>query len=386
MRAFEAGWGGVVTKTIGLHPVVNVAGPKTKFLRANTEAGTLSMNKGRAGALHSSWNWELISDKTLDWWAPRIRRIKKAFPDRVLIASIMAGSGSDKELDHWRTLARACQDEGADGFELNLSCPHMDREDMGSNIGKDQKLCSVVTQVVKDVAKVPVWAKLTPSTTDIVVEAGAAFRGGADAVVSSNTYPSLPLIDPETLEFEMNVDGLVSSGGPGRARDPAPVDRQDGADDQGLPGGQLLRHRRHLRLLAGPQLLPARLRDGPGVHGGDAGPRRRPQRHQGAGGGHARVHGEARVRSGWRTSAACAATAWSPIRRSAGRTTPTTRAGTSRRKATPRPPCPRGPDAAQRSRSASATGSRAARTAGGRPPTRPMNSANSHAHAHHRRA
>jgi dihydroorotate dehydrogenase len=215
LRAFEAGWGGVVTKTIGLHPVVNVAGPKTKFLRANAEAGTLSMNKGRAGALHSSWNWELISDKTLDWWAPRIGRIKKAFPDRVLIASIMAGSGSDKELDHWRTLARACQDEGADGFELNLSCPHMDREDMGSNIGKDQKLCSVVTQVVKDVARVPVWAKLTPSTTDIVIEAGAAFRGGADAVVSSNTYPSLPLIDPETLEFEMNVDGLVSSGGLG---------------------------------------------------------------------------------------------------------------------------------------------------------------------------
>src|SRR5688500_18110431 len=215
LRAFEAGWGGVVTKTIGLHPVVNVAGPKTKFLRANAEAGTLSMNKGRGGALHSSWNWELISDKTLDWWAPRIRRIKQAFPDRVLIASIMAGSGSDKELDHWRTLARACQEEGADGFELNLSCPHMDRQDMGSNIGKDQKLCSVVTQVVKDVAKVPVWAKLTPSTTDIVVEAGAAFRGGADAVVSSNTYPSLPLIDPESLEFEMNVDGLVSSGGLG---------------------------------------------------------------------------------------------------------------------------------------------------------------------------
>jgi len=214
-RAFEAGWGGVVTKTIGLHPVVNVAGPKTKFLRANTEAGTLSMNKGRAGALHSSWNWELISDKTLDWWAPRIRRIKQAFPDRVLIASIMAGSGSDRELDHWRTLARVCQDEGADGFELNLSCPHMDRADMGSNIGKDQKLCSVVTQVVKEVARVPVWAKLTPSTTDIVVEAGAAFRGGADAVVSSNTYPSLPLIDPDTLEFEMNVDGLVSSGGLG---------------------------------------------------------------------------------------------------------------------------------------------------------------------------
>ena len=133
----------------------------------------------------------------------------------MLIASIMAGSGSDKELDHWRTLARACQDAGADGLELNLSCPHMDREDMGSNIGKDQKLCSFVTQVVKEVASVPVWAKLTPATSDIALEAGAVFRGGADAVVSSNTFPSLPLIDPETLEFEMNVDGLVSSGGLG---------------------------------------------------------------------------------------------------------------------------------------------------------------------------
>jgi dihydropyrimidine dehydrogenase (NAD+) subunit PreA len=68
---------------------------------------------------------------------------------------------------------------------------------------------------VKEVAKVPVWCKLTPATADIVVEAAACFRGGADAIVSSNTFPSIPLIDPETLEFEINVDGLVSSGGLG---------------------------------------------------------------------------------------------------------------------------------------------------------------------------
>jgi dihydroorotate dehydrogenase len=68
---------------------------------------------------------------------------------------------------------------------------------------------------VKEVAKVPVWTKLTPATHDIVVEAAACFRGGADAIVSSNTFPSLPIIDPETLEFEMNVDGFVSSGGLG---------------------------------------------------------------------------------------------------------------------------------------------------------------------------
>ncbi len=215
LRAFEGGWGGVVTKTIGLHPVVNVYGAKAKFMRTGADDSHVSMKKRPGAALHSSWNWELISDKTLEWWAPRIRRIKEAYPNRVLIASIMAGSGNDKELRHWQELAETAQGEGADGLELNFSCPHMDRRDMGSNIGKDQGLCSVVTEAVKEVAKIPVWCKLTPATADIVVEAAACFRGGADAIVSSNTFPSLPPIDPDTLEFEINVDGFVSSGGLG---------------------------------------------------------------------------------------------------------------------------------------------------------------------------
>jgi dihydropyrimidine dehydrogenase (NAD+) subunit PreA len=215
LRAFDAGWGGVVTKTIGLHPVVNVAGPKTKFFRAAADSNEISMRKLKNAALHSSWNWELISNKPLDWWIPRIERIKAEHPGKVLIASIMAGSGSDQEMANWQRLAVACQEAGADGLELNLSCPHMDRDDMGSNIGKDSQLCSTVTQVVKEVATIPVWSKLTPATGDIVVEAGAVFRGGADAVVSSNTFESLPLIDDETLEFEIEVDGLVSSGGLG---------------------------------------------------------------------------------------------------------------------------------------------------------------------------
>jgi dihydroorotate dehydrogenase len=215
MRAFDAGWGGVVTKTIGLHPVVNVYGAKAKFMRTSADTAQVSMKKRDNSALHSSWNWELISDKPIDWWVPRIERIKAAHPGRVLIASIMAGSGNDKEHDAWQTLAKACQEAGADGLELNFSCPHMDRKDMGSNIGKDSVLCSTVTEAVKEVSTIPVWCKLTPATADIVVEAGACFTGGADAIVSSNTFPSLPLIDPETLDFEINVDGYVSSGGLG---------------------------------------------------------------------------------------------------------------------------------------------------------------------------
>ena len=214
-RAYEAGWGGVVTKTIGMHPVVNVRGPKTKFLRADNGGTHLSMAKRPDSTLVASWNWELISDKPIDWWVGRLSAIKKAYPDKVLVASIMAGSGNDKELANWQVLTRAVQEEGVDAIELNFSCPHMDRVDMGSNVGKDAVLCSVSTQAVKEVATVPVWVKLTPATANIVEEAGATFRGGADAISSSNTFPALPLVDPRTLDFEVNVDGLVSPGGLG---------------------------------------------------------------------------------------------------------------------------------------------------------------------------
>ena len=214
-RAFDAGWGGVVTKTIGLHPVANVRGPKTKFLRIDDGGSRMSMAKRSDATLVASWNWELISDKSIDWWVPRLEAIKRDYPTRVLVASIMAGSGNDKELAHWQTLTRAVQDAGVDAIELNFSCPHMDRIDMGANVGKDPVLCSVSTQAVKEVARVPVWVKLTPATADIVEEAEASFRGGADAISSSNTFPALPPVDPATLEFEVNVDGLVSSGGLG---------------------------------------------------------------------------------------------------------------------------------------------------------------------------
>ncbi|MEX1295421.1 MAG: NAD-dependent dihydropyrimidine dehydrogenase subunit PreA [Candidatus Limnocylindrales bacterium] len=214
-RAYDAGWGGVVTKTIGLHQVTNVRGPKTKFLRLDQEGSRKSMAKLERSTVMASWNWELISDKPLDWWIGKLSAIKRDYPDHVLVASVMAGSGSDAEMRAWQTLVQGVQDEGVDAVELNYSCPHMDRDDMGSGLGKDAGLVSTTTQAVKEVAKIPVWAKLTPATADIAQEAGATFRGGADAITSSNTFPSIPPIDPETLEFEVNVDGYTSSGGLG---------------------------------------------------------------------------------------------------------------------------------------------------------------------------
>ncbi len=214
-RAFDAGWGGVVTKTIGLHPVVNVRGPRTTFLRSDRTGKRISTARRPDAALLASWNWELISDKPLDWWIPRLERIRRAWPGKVLVASIMAGSGDDHELANWQTLVRGVQDAGVDAIELNLSCPHMDRVDMGSNVGRDPVLCSITTRVVKEVARVPVWVKLTPAGADIVEEAEAVFRMGGDAISSSNTFPALPPLDPATLDFEINVDGYVSSGGLG---------------------------------------------------------------------------------------------------------------------------------------------------------------------------
>src|SRR5258708_11326904 len=96
MRAFEAGWGGVVVKPIGMHPVVSVKGPKTKLVRSSADSYRMSMEKRPNTALHSSWNWELISDKPLDWWLPKLRRIKEAFPHKALVASIMAAAREAK--------------------------------------------------------------------------------------------------------------------------------------------------------------------------------------------------------------------------------------------------------------------------------------------------
>src|SRR5258706_5478141 len=122
LRAFDAGWGGVVTKTIGLHPVTNVVGPKTKFLRADADSAHLSMKKRPGSALHSSWNWELISDKPLDWWVPRIGRIKKAYPDHVLVASIMAGTGHVTQPSHCQAPAPAVHHPGGASLLPERSC------------------------------------------------------------------------------------------------------------------------------------------------------------------------------------------------------------------------------------------------------------------------
>lgn len=217
LKAFDSGWGGVVTKTIGLHPVENVAGPKTIFQRSSEAKPYISRNKRPDTVSHSSWNWELISDQALEIWLPDLEEIKTAYPDRMLIASIMAGAGNLEEMQNWQKLARACVNAGCDALELNMSCPHMDRKDMGANIANDEDIIRSILAAVTDAVSVPIWVKLTPSTSTLTEAAGVAYECGAASISLCNTFPSLPLMDPETMKFEVEVDGLVTSGGLGGA-------------------------------------------------------------------------------------------------------------------------------------------------------------------------
>ena len=153
---------------------------------------------------------------------------------------------------------------------------------MGSNVGKDKELVSIVTKVVKEVATVPVWAKLTPSTTDIVVEARGALLGGADADRLVEHVHVAAAHRPGDARFRGPRRRPRVDRRPRRPGDPAAVAREDVAAHAGVSGPELFRHRRHLDVRARAELLPARVRHGPGVHGGDARSRDRPERHQGA--------------------------------------------------------------------------------------------------------
>ena len=129
-------------------------------------------------------------------WLPDLKEIKEAYPDRMVIASIMAGADGEEEMQNWRKLARAVVDVGCDGIELNMSCPHMDRKDMGAHIANDEDIIRSVLAAVTDEVDVPIWVKLTPATSTLVDAAGAAYAAGASAISLCNTFPSLPLMDP----------------------------------------------------------------------------------------------------------------------------------------------------------------------------------------------
>jgi dihydropyrimidine dehydrogenase (NAD+) subunit PreA len=195
-RAFEAGWGGAVWKTIGA-PVLNVSNRYGAWHYGNQKM--LAIN-----------NVELISDRPLDVNLREIAEVKRAWPDRAVIASAMVESTPEA----WHDIIRKIEDTGADGIELNYGCPHgMSERGMGSAVGQVPEYCEKITRWVMDVAKIPVIVKLTPNISDIVMPARAAVAAGASALSLINTINSIIAVDLDTLEITPNIGGKGGHGG-----------------------------------------------------------------------------------------------------------------------------------------------------------------------------
>ena len=195
-RAFEAGWGGAVWKTIGA-PVLNVSNRYGAWHYGNQKM--LAIN-----------NVELISDRPIETNLREIAEVKRAWPDRAVIVSAMVESKPEA----WHDIVKRIQDTGADGIELNYGCPHgMSERGMGSAVGQVPEYVEMVARWVKLHSKLPCIVKLTPNITDIRTSARAAFRGGTDAVSLINTINSITSVDLDLMAPTPTVDGKGTHGG-----------------------------------------------------------------------------------------------------------------------------------------------------------------------------
>ena len=199
-RAFEAGWGGVVWKTLGEEgpPVVNVNGPRYGAIFGG-DRRLLGLN-----------NIELITDRDLHVNLAEMKQVKRDYPDRAIIASIMVPC----EEEAWRKILPLVEDTGVDGIELNFGCPHgMSERGMGAAVGQVPKYIEMVARWCKQFTRMPVIVKLTPNVTDIRYPARAAQEGGADAVSLINTINSIISVNLDTFSPEPSIDGKGSHGG-----------------------------------------------------------------------------------------------------------------------------------------------------------------------------
>ncbi len=200
-KSYELGWGGVVCKTISLDAskVVNTA-PRYAKLKARED------DKVVVGFE----NIELISDRPFDAWLDEFRQLKKNYPKKILIASIM----EEYRREAWHEIVRRVQETGVDGFELNLSCPHgLPERKMGMAMGEDPSIVEEVVGWVKQVAKIPVWAKMTPNVGNPAAPARAAVKGGANGISTINTLLSIIGVDLRTLRPMPTVEGHTVAGG-----------------------------------------------------------------------------------------------------------------------------------------------------------------------------
>ncbi len=195
MKAFEAGWGGAVWKTLGV-PIINVS----------SRYGSVNYRDNRMIGFS---NIELITDRPLKDNLKEIEEVKKYFPDNAVIASLMVESR-----EQWHQIVKDAENAGADGLELNFGCPHgMCERGMGSAVGQEPEVLKMIVSWVKEVASKPVIVKLTPNISDITEPGQAARLGGGDAISLINTIQSIVGVDIDNFVPYPYVDGKSTNGG-----------------------------------------------------------------------------------------------------------------------------------------------------------------------------
>lgn len=194
-RAFEAGWAGVCFKTI-CSLDIHEASPR------------FSAIKGDNGSILGFKNIEQLSDHSVAENMEIFRRLKKNYPTKFILASIM---GQNEE--EWESLAKLCEENGADAVELNFSCPNMQEDGLGSDIGQVPELVEKFTRAAKRSTTIPVLAKLTPNVATMSPAAEAALRGGADGIAAINTIKSIVGVSPYTYVSAPAVKGKSAVGG-----------------------------------------------------------------------------------------------------------------------------------------------------------------------------
>ena len=198
-KALKLGWGGAVLKTL-----------KPDDMEIQDVTPRFHTLKSFHGESIGFENIELVTKRPLKVWLREIEEIKQEFPERIIIASIMA----DMKKESWQNLAFAAQGAGADGIELNLSCPHgMPEKGIGAAVGQKADLTKTVTAWVKEAITIPLFVKLTPNVTSIEPIADAALAGGADALAAINTIESMAGVDLETMVPYPSVAGKSTYGG-----------------------------------------------------------------------------------------------------------------------------------------------------------------------------
>ena len=195
MRAFDAGWGGAVWKTLGT-PIVNVS----------SRLGAVNLADRKMMGLN---NIELITDRPLDVNLREIAETKKRYPNHAVVISLMF-----EGRDQWIDILKRVEDTGADGVELNFGCPHgMCERGMGSAVGQEPKVLKELVGWVLDATDLPVIAKMTPNISDVRVPALAAYEAGAHAVSLINTIQSVIGVDLDRLIPMPRVGNASSHGG-----------------------------------------------------------------------------------------------------------------------------------------------------------------------------